>query len=454
MRASRGLLAVAVLFVTAIAFAADARKVKIKWRPVESAVKYDVELSEKAEMDPLIQRKDFKGTEAQLQLKPGTYFFRVRGIDSSDSPGPWSEVSGFVVNAAPPKPLVPESGAVIEDRLGPEGLKLEWSESSKGTTYLLQIRDIHGPVLTREVDGTQFPWVPTGAGRFQWRVGHKTATGEEWSKPFSFTVKRTAIEDAPPPAPSPKPSELPVPDAADAYAKARGEEKVENAEEWWGIARIAQALAAYSFNDLDTGNSASGAAFVRLLSAEVRWRQERSEERQWSLSASFNFEMISQTVLDQSFNLPRGYLRAFYGRETGDGWRVGGLAQLNAGESGIFVVETATTARDATVFREGAGLGAFATYQASPKMFLSALALLRMDFGGSSDQLPSALASSLAYEMGFGVAVNLTPRIQVEGRLRALEESFSWRPASAAASGNSSLSDVFLILDLGVAYRF
>ena len=221
--------------------------------------------------------------------------------------------------------------------------------------------------------------------------------------------------------------------------------------EFWLIGRVAESVVAYAFDDPDLKNKASGAAVVGFISAEGRYRRGRRPSEKYTLSGSVNFEMIRQTVLGTDFNLPRGYARGFYtmGEEN---LRFGPFLQLQAGKSGIFEVVNETTAKKFTVMRYGFAIGGVGVLRSTQTVALSARGLIRMDFGGSDPQLPNPLVASIGYELGFGVVVGLTPRIMLEGRLRNLQESYAWKPA-VGGSTNSTNSNSFILLDVGVGYK-
>jgi hypothetical protein len=234
--------------------------------------------------------------------------------------------------------------------------------------------------------------------------------------------------------------------------------------DWSLLVRYAQSNTLFGGADADnpvpvTNQPAaySGAAFTGSGSAELRWRGPRKAGQKWTWSGSLNLEMLRQRVLNQSLWMPRGYVRGFFGAESGK-WRYGMLAQIQGGTGGVPVAETDTRARQATVTRYGAGLGGFAVYRPTPTLGLSALALVRMDRGGQSNQLTTvdqmtALDSNLGWEAGFGVVLGLSRRFYLEGRMRGLAENYSW----AAATTNdfkSSFSATFIILDFGIGYKF
>lgn len=443
------------------AIASEERKVKINWREVKDAVKYDFQLAKNPEMDPLLDRKTYSSTQISLKLAPGTYYFRVRGLDNSEAPGPWSEVQGFVVNQAPPDLRDPDDGEDFKELLPEEGISFEWKSGLKGTRYLLEVSDRKGVVYKRNVNGTDYRWKPPKAGQYQWRVGIETATGgEDWGKSRKFSVAPTAFEQ-----PKTQIIEKVVEKVIEKDGKkiivsqpaGNGQILYEEDEskprppEWWILGRMAQSVVAYSAQDQDSGVNGSGAALAGLYSVELRWRAGKQVGQQWVPSAAVNFEMIRQSVLSTDFSLPRFNGRFFYGKERGN-WKLGPFAQLGFGQSGIFIVQSETSALTATVTRLSLGLGGSALYRPAPSFALSALGLIRMDTGGSSPTLPSSLSSSIGYEIGFGAGVSLGPALLLEGRLRVLSEAFKWTPANG--SGTSSLTDTFIILDGGVGFKF
>ena len=434
---------------------AEARKVKINWREVQDASEYDFEVSKTPEMDPLLDRHTYKDTTVQLKLPPGTYYFRVRGLDKTESPGPWSEVQGFVVNAAGPEMASPDDGEIFEKKLPDKGIEFKWKSGARGSKYVIEFLDGKDAVYKINVKGTDIYWRPPHPGDFTWRVGFETPSGEEWGKLRKITVKREALFDPPP-----KPitiiktiHDAPVSTAPESPFGTDPDNNQARPSEWSLIGRLAQAVVAYSATDQDTGLASSGAALVGVYNAELRYRARKLLNQKWTWSGAVNFELIKQSVLDTDFTLPRFFGRVFYGKESGN-WRYGPFLQLGAGKAGIFVVQSSASARQATVSRTNFGLGGFASYRAAPNFLLSGLLLLRMDSGGDApNAIPNPLSNSIGFEGGFGVGVNLNTKLSLEARLRAIQETYAWQPAKVGLP-NSSLTDLFIILDVGLGYRF
>ena len=426
------------------------RKVKIPWRAIEDASSYEIEIAEDPEMDPLLDTKKTQNPEVTLQLPPGSYYFRVRGIDDEAKPGPWSEVQGFTVHGKPPEPLEPSPNQVVKEEIPEKGLRFTWKSSQKDGPVRLEIQDERGTILNRGVRGGEHFWKPEKPGKYQWRVGFETVVGLEWSGLRSFTLLPGSVKVIKPEEPQALPNAK-LPTVSDAFSEEFiREEKSSRNSEFWVLARFAQSVVAYTIDDQDLAINASGAALAGAYSIEGRWRGPKKPMQTWTWSGSINLEALRQTVLGTTFTLPRVYARVFYGNER-NRWRVGPFLHFQTGKSGIFIAESATQARSGTVSRVGLGLGGVAVYRPVPTLGLSLLAMIRNDSGGTSSAIPSPLSSSMAFEAGFGAGLALGPDTMLEGRIRALQESFQW---TATAGGQSSLSNLFLLIDLGIGLKF
>jgi hypothetical protein len=407
------------------------RKVSIAWTAIPRARSYELKVFPGHDDRAPGTLLKSKVSSLTFDLFPGIYSYHIRAIDRIGRPGHWSALELLVVNAKPPKPIGPDK-TVVRSYKEAQTLELKWSPGIEGSKYVVELSDARGVFMKRQVTTPAFTWRPFSPGVYRWRAGFDTPGGEEWGSYSEITVEKDALVE--------HPQEVP-PET----------ESASRPGEVWLLARVSQSVVAYSAQDQDSGQRASGAAMVGIYSAELRARARQAPEQPWSFSGSLNFEAIRQIVLGTDFFLPRVYARAVYGKSQGH-WRLGPMLQLNANACGIFVVDSATTARQAKVFRFGTGLGGAGTYQASPSVLLSLLGLLRVDSGGSSPGLPNPLQTSLGYEMGFGTAVNLSSRTIFEGRARAIYESYSWRP-QAGGTTNSSLNDLYIVLDVGLGFK-
>lgn len=233
--------------------------------------------------------------------------------------------------------------------------------------------------------------------------------------------------------------------------------------DWSLLVRVAPSMTLYTGRDGDnrsgsaSGEPFSGSSLTFGTSAELRWRGPKAEFQKWTWSGSLNLEILTQKVLGETKNLPRGYVRGFYGSETGK-FRYGGLAQVQGGSAGIFVPVAETEARRAMVTRIGGGVGGFAVFRPAPTLGVSLLGLVRMDMGGQSDQLNvdgvvAKVKPGIGWEAGFGLVLGVSSKLYLEGRARALSESYSWQ-SSVSPAVTSTFGNTFLILDIGLGYKF
>ncbi|MCM2324392.1 MAG: hypothetical protein NDJ90_14130 [Oligoflexia bacterium] len=423
------------------------RRTKLAWEALEGATRYEFELARRETMQPILKKETPSNNALTLLLKPGKYFFRIRGLAADGKPGPWSDVTPFEVKLPPAGLLAPAEKEVLERRVGGPTITFRWQEQGAGVRYLFEVYAGKKRIVGRALMETQFDFKPLRPGEYRWRAGYQHAQGQEWS-PFRTLIVRPAAF-LPPEEVAPIAEPLPAPPQPGLAEKA-------NAAEYWLIGRLAQSVVAYQAQDYDSGQTAAGAALVRLLSTELRWRAPRSARSPWGLSGALNLEVIRQNVLETNFTLPRGYARLFATRLVDPRWRLGPFVQFSVNRSGVFMVQGATQALTATITRMSPGAGFTAVYTPTPSLLFSFIGLVRYDLGGEAVALPSAVDSNFGYETGFGVALNLSPKLMLEGRLRVLEERFTWTPANAAAAGGkkSSLTDTFIILDAGFGYRF
>jgi len=193
---------VAAALVPAIA-SADApapakRKLSLPWTPIPGAQQYEVEIARSAQFHPTVYRGKVKAAELQVQIPPGIYFFRVRGIDSEALPGPWSDIEGFSVNPRPPEAVFPPNGAkyaqfIPEDK----GIQLTWKAGIEGTQYDVEVQDARGGTQRFTAQSPQLLWRPGASGSFNWRVGFHSVGGAEWGAWQKVQVEPTAVTRPP-----------------------------------------------------------------------------------------------------------------------------------------------------------------------------------------------------------------------------------------------------------------
>lgn len=412
------------------------REATLRWRPMEGAAQYELELSKVAEMDPVLYKKSLPATELKLKLPPATYYFRVRGKTAKGTPGPWSDVQGFIVSTDSPTPLQPSEGTVFKDKLDSRGIVFQWKEPPLNTQLKLEIRDQKGVWIDRILPGTEYEFMPRDPGDYEWRVGFVSQSRIDWSPFVKFKVLPSAVDQK-------------------RVVVYRDEKKPESTNaEWSIILRGAQALYNQTAQDSELSISNSSAfGFGSFYSLELRFRAPRPSTSTWLFSGSLNGELASQKVNGVSFSLPRAYLRTYYTGRLGD-WRIGPLLHFSYSTIGVYLTNNAAfnpQTRNFNVQRMSPGLGVVAVYQASSSLYWSALALGRYDMGGTSPTV-NELLPTIGIEAGFGLVVGLSEHFLLEGRLRYMTEEVRWKQTDP--SQESFFKNSYIILDLGVGYKF
>ncbi|MGE0617033.1 MAG: hypothetical protein AB7P04_15490 [Bacteriovoracia bacterium] len=428
-------------FSAPIAEAAEVkRKATLKWGAVAGAKKYELQFSRTPDMAHVIYRKRFDSPSAQVQLAPGTYFFRIRGIDANGQEGPWTKAEGFRVNQHPPNLLEPRNRTVFDLSDTQLGFRFQWTAVKDITKYKIEISDKNGVVLKDTSDSLSYSWKPKVVGEFFWRVGFETNAGAEWSDKFTFTLKGAGVEET---------------QTSTTTIIQEG-----NDPEFWSILRFAQSAVTYEVDDRDAAAQTSAFAFVPFFNAELRWRARRKPNEAYLLSGSVNFELLRQNVAGTVYSMPRVFARFFY-TERMDRWRVGPFVQGGFGRVRVFYIDNPgfgsgqNVVQASETSRSHAGVGGVALYNASSTFYFSLLAAFRYDFGGSVEGLSNkALIGAGGTELGFGIVTVLGVRTMLETRLRYIKESFPWVADDTLQTRRSYSANSFIIVDLGFGYRF
>jgi hypothetical protein len=121
--------------------------VTISWSTVSDPsgiVAYNWQLSPSASFDPLILLDSTNGATSDVVsgLAPGTYFWRVQGVNSAFEQGAWSTARSFTVTGAGPEtPGTPTLGPTVgTSTFHPyEVMQFQWSPVSDAVTYRLEI---------------------------------------------------------------------------------------------------------------------------------------------------------------------------------------------------------------------------------------------------------------------------------------------------------------------------
>lgn len=167
------------------------------WTPVSEFPKFELQVARDDKFIDLIATEMMKGTSwTSPVLKPGTYFWRVRGWETS--PGPWSALSRFfVIRKASdfiraPKILTKDDQFILKikknvsaeriasikdpKKAGPliESLPtFQWEEMKNALQYKMEISkgpDFKEVRLRASVNSNKFTWKSPVPGDYYWRV--------------------------------------------------------------------------------------------------------------------------------------------------------------------------------------------------------------------------------------------------------------------------------------------
>jgi hypothetical protein len=145
--------------------------ITVKWQPTESALKYEVEISEK---DPKFTKAmKLPTATTQINFVPktlGTHYFRVRAISSDNLPSEFSETGELQTKVDPPKLSEIKSVSMKSndpDSIAPPAqLKLSWSPVYLASKYLIEVAEtkefLNPEVLPTETNSLNYEVKKTG----------------------------------------------------------------------------------------------------------------------------------------------------------------------------------------------------------------------------------------------------------------------------------------------------
>ena len=181
--------------VSPAAGAVVAPPVTFDWTDASAAVSYTIQVDEISDFGaPLILSASVAVSEFTTAALPeGNWFWRVRGVNSAGTPGPWSTVRAIQVQTAtppPPPPPPPPGPLPAPSQLSPSNdarfspgqtIGFDWSDVSGASTYTIQIdtSQTFAAPLTVEVTGpsSQFTTNTLPTVRMWWRVRANDASG-------------------------------------------------------------------------------------------------------------------------------------------------------------------------------------------------------------------------------------------------------------------------------------
>lgn len=150
---------------------AYAKKVRIRWKPVPGATRYELEFR-RGETVTQTRETAENVTELRVVLPPGHYRYRIRAYDRAERPGEWSAELPLTVSPTNAKPTTPADGAKVTLRDGADEARLVWTDDEKPDRWRIDI--VHnGKTETQFVVGRNKPeWIlpEPESGNVRWRV--------------------------------------------------------------------------------------------------------------------------------------------------------------------------------------------------------------------------------------------------------------------------------------------
>ncbi|MDR1893906.1 MAG: hypothetical protein LBQ61_04335 [Spirochaetales bacterium] len=132
----------------------------VQWSSVDQAVETRFVLSQRPDFrDPLSQTDNPAQTLTLPRLRPGTYYWTVRGQASDGFDISPQAPRSFTVLPIPPLPavenLLPRNGRVITaaDLRQNRSISFSWDEMPEATAYLFALQKESGPVILQEILG-------------------------------------------------------------------------------------------------------------------------------------------------------------------------------------------------------------------------------------------------------------------------------------------------------------
>jgi hypothetical protein len=177
------------------------------WTPLPFAATYDLEVYKN---DDLIGQSGNRvlGVNtpvvayAPSNLLPASstpYTWRVRRVDATGRPGPWSPFQEFISRGNSPTLVSPTNGS----KQAPNGASFSWLPVSNAVTYKFE-RRLAGTSSVAETTYTQnTTWADPyliGSGTWQWRVTALDANGNQLGSPGDWTAMQFTVDGGVSPA--------------------------------------------------------------------------------------------------------------------------------------------------------------------------------------------------------------------------------------------------------------
>ncbi len=160
---------------------------------------YEIQVSTTSDFSNIVVEDSTLSTSYTLpQLADGTYYWRVRAVDSVGNIGTWSDVFSFSIDSTPPTTpqlISPDEGALLNIT----HISLSWSTASDDGSgvdhYEIQISTSpdFAHIVVQESTQTNSYETDLSDGTYYWRVRAVDSVGNagDWSDVYSFIVDTT-----------------------------------------------------------------------------------------------------------------------------------------------------------------------------------------------------------------------------------------------------------------------
>ncbi|MBK9293520.1 MAG: hypothetical protein IPM57_03610 [Oligoflexia bacterium] len=180
-----------LILSTLLSFVAQAKDVKLKWKPIPGAKKYKIQISNTDTFEKTIFEKTLETNQHLKDLKSGIYYLRVQAIDANNIYGTWSSPFKLVVTA----PIKPIESEAKPESIGMEQVQTQWSAPQEAAPkYLVKVIKDGKEIETKQTSDPQIDFKPKSKGHYEVKV---QAAFENYFGP-PVTVKKYVVNERTP----------------------------------------------------------------------------------------------------------------------------------------------------------------------------------------------------------------------------------------------------------------
>ena len=170
-----------------------AKSVRVKWKPVKGAAKYELEIGQ---ADRVLTSTKLPATAGSWKGKfpPGYYYYRLRAVDAFEVPGEWSRRKVIVVWPKAPRPEFPRTGDAV--KLSERPVELHWSIEEPADGFVVEWQRIPGGIQTSRLPGSarEFRIPDAKPGDYRWRLRAFVQPADRLPAELSHTVTDASSE--------------------------------------------------------------------------------------------------------------------------------------------------------------------------------------------------------------------------------------------------------------------